>query len=61
LQSTLDHSTLHDLPIFVSIDGSKDDVGIATVSIIVAPDIHESDVALEWGDRIAKVMLIRSW
>lgn len=38
------------------------DDGIATVSIsIVAPDIRESDSALEWKDCIAKVLLIRSW
>jgi hypothetical protein len=45
----LDHATLHELSIFVSIDGiSKDGDGIATISIsIVAPDICEADVALE--------------
>ncbi len=61
-EDILDQSTLHDLPIFVSIDGSKNDDETATVSIsIVAPDIREADVAQEWEDRIAKVMLIRSW
>eukprot|EP00590_Aulacoseira_subarctica_P005294 CAMPEP_0172416722 /NCGR_PEP_ID=MMETSP1064-20121228/3216_1 /TAXON_ID=202472 /ORGANISM="Aulacoseira subarctica , Strain CCAP 1002/5" /LENGTH=1681 /DNA_ID=CAMNT_0013154579 /DNA_START=343 /DNA_END=5384 /DNA_ORIENTATION=- len=61
-QEILDQALLHDLPIFVSIDGSLDDHGVATVSTsIVAPDIRETDVALEWKDRIAKPLLVRSW
>jgi hypothetical protein len=52
----------HDLIIFISIDGSLDEDGIVTVSIsIIAPDIQESDITLEWKDRIAKVLLMRSW
>ena len=61
-QEIIDQALQHDLPIFISIDGSLSDDGIATVSIsIVAPDIRESDMALEWKERIAKVLLIRSW
>jgi hypothetical protein len=55
----MEHALQHDLPVFISIDGSLDDDGIATVSIsVVASDIKESDSALEWKDRIAKVLLI---
>jgi hypothetical protein len=44
----IEHALQHDLPVFISIDGSLDDNGIATVSIsVVAPDIRESDSALE--------------
>jgi hypothetical protein len=58
----LEYATQHDLPIFISIDGSKSDDGVATVSIsIVAPDIKETDLNTEWQDRRAKVLLIRSW
>jgi hypothetical protein len=61
-QEIMDQALLHDLPIFISIDGSLDDHGVATVSTsIVAPDIQEMDVALEWKDRIAKPLLVRSW
>ena len=61
-QEILDQALQHDLPIFVSIDGSREENGIATVSIsIVAPDIREADLALEWKDQIAKPLLIRSW
>jgi hypothetical protein len=34
----------HDLPIFIAIDGSLDETGVAPVSIaIIAPDIKDSD------------------
>jgi len=63
-QEIFDHATLHDLPICLSIDGSLGEDGIATTTVrIVAPDIRET-VAIdggEWQDRIAKVLLIRSW
>ena len=60
-QEILDQAMQHDLPVFASIDGSREETGIATVSIsIVAPDIRETDIALEWKDRIAKPLLIRS-
>ena len=58
-----DYATQHDLPVFVSIDGSLDENGIATVSVsIVAPDIEDTDPkdSLAWQDRLAKVLLIRS-
>jgi hypothetical protein len=54
----------HDLPIFVSLDGSRDEQGIATISMsIVAPDIREEDEpdSSHWQHRIAKILLIRSW
>jgi hypothetical protein len=54
----------HDLPIFVSIDGSLDDLGITTVSIsIVARDIKMSDDkdGTEWQNRPQKTLLIHSW
>jgi len=61
-QEILDQAVLHDLPVFISIDGSLTDDGVATVSIsIVAPDIRENDIAPEWKDRIAKPLLVRSW
>ena len=55
------HATQHDLPMFVSMDGSLER-GVATISIsVVAPDISDSDEAQEWQDRPAKILLIRSW
>jgi hypothetical protein len=61
-QEIIDEALQHDLPIFISIDGGLDNNGVATVSIsIIAPDIREHDLALEWKDRIAKVLLVRSW
>ena len=57
----LDYATQHDLPIFVSIDGSLNNKK-ATVSIsIIAPDIRDNDINNEWQNRIAKPLLIRSW
>ena len=57
----LDFATQHNLPIFVSIDGSLQDE-IATVSVsIIAPHILNMDTAHEWQYRPAKVLLIRSW
>ena len=54
-------ATQHNLPIFISIDGGLDQ-GIATVSItILAPDIHPQDNDLEWQDRPARALLVRSW
>ena len=51
----------HDLPLFISMDGSLER-GVATISIsIVAPDILDYDEACEWQDHPAKVPLIRSW
>ncbi len=61
-QEIIDQALQHDLHIFVSLDGRLHDDGIATVIIsIVAPDIQESDMALEWKDRIAEVLLVCSW
>ena len=61
-QEIMDQAVQHDLPIFVSIDGSVDDKDNTMVSIsIVGPDIRESDFALEWKERTAKVLLIRFW
>ncbi len=60
----LDYAMAHDLPIFVAIDGSLDENGVATVSTaIIAPDIKDSDPtgSLNWLSRLAKVLLIRSW
>jgi hypothetical protein len=62
----LEHALQHDLPIFVSIDGSLDENGVATTSIssisIVAPDIDDQDDvgSLNWQHRIVKVLLIHS-
>jgi hypothetical protein len=59
-----EYATQHDLPIFVSIDGSIDDSNVATTSIsIAAPDIrdtYEKD-SMAWQNRLANVLLIRSW
>jgi len=58
----LDCVTMHDLPIFIGIDGGslKDDC--ATVSIcIVAPNILLTDYDNEWHSRPAKTLLIRTW
>jgi len=58
------YATQHDLPIFVSIDESIDDSNVATTSIsIVAPDIRDTDEkgSMAWQNRLAKVLLIRSW
>ena len=61
-QEIIDQALQHDLPLFISIDGGLDDNGIATVSMsITAPDIQEQDITLEWKNRIANVLLIRSW
>jgi hypothetical protein len=52
------------LPVSVSIDGSLDRDGVATVIIsIVAPDIWDTDTleGKNWQHRIARVLLIRSW
>jgi hypothetical protein len=60
----LEHALQHDLPIFVSIDGSLNENGVATTSIsIVAPDIDDQDDvgSLNWQHRIVKVLLIHSW
>ena len=57
-------ATQHDLPIFVSIDGSLDENDIATVSIsMIDHDIHEVDNAKSenWQNRMARALLIRSW
>jgi hypothetical protein len=54
----------HDLPIFVAIDGSLDETGVATFgTAIIAPDIKDSDPigSLNWLSELAKVLLIRSW
>ena len=58
----LEYATQHDLPVFVCIDGSLSDDGIATVSVsLVAPDIQPKDLATEWEHRLAKILLTRSW
>jgi hypothetical protein len=58
-QEIIDHAMQHDLPIFVSIDGSYDAEGIACTTIsIVAPDIQEEDDlnSDEWTNRLAKIL-----
>jgi hypothetical protein len=60
----LDTALQHDLPICVSIDGSFDDDGVACTSIgVLAPDIRDTDMinSNAWQNRLAKVLLIRSW
>jgi hypothetical protein len=60
----LEYATQHDLPVFISIDGSYREDGIASTSIcIVAPDIRDTDTldGNEWQNRRAKPLLIRSW
>jgi hypothetical protein len=58
----IEYATQHDLPMFITIDGSVSDTGIATVSMsIIAPDIRENDDEGNWQDRRAKILLIRSW
>jgi hypothetical protein len=60
-EEILNYATQHELPIFVSIDGSLKNES-ATVSVsIVAPDIQLTDTMNEWQNRPAKVLLIRSW
>jgi len=57
-EETLNYATQHELPIFVSIDGSLNNE-IATVSVsIVAPDIQLTDIMKEWQNRPAKVLLL---
>ncbi len=48
----LEYATQHDHPVFVSIDGSLDNNGIATKTIsIIAPDIQDEDYQeTEWQD-----------
>jgi hypothetical protein len=54
-------ATQHNLPMFISIDGSLDN-NSAMVSIsIIIPDIQDTDINMEWQHRLAKVLLIRSW
>lgn len=55
-------ATRHDLPIFVSIDGSLLSDGTASVSVnLIAPDIRHTDQNMEWQHRLAKILLGRSW
>jgi len=55
-------ATQHELPIFVSIDGSLTPDGAATVSVnLIAPDIQPMDIDTEWQHRLAKILLSRSW
>jgi len=59
----LEYATQHDLPVYISIDGSYGDNGIAFTSIcIVALDIRDTDTldGNEWQNRRAKLLLIRS-
>jgi len=57
-----EYATQHDLPLFISIDGSVSKEDIDTVSIsIVASDIKDNDINLEWQHRPVKILLIRSW
>ena len=58
-----EYATQNDLSIFVSIDGSLDDEGVAIDSVsLSAPDIRDTDEvgANLWTSRQAKVLLIRS-
>jgi hypothetical protein len=60
----INFATQHDLPIFVSIDGSLDNKGITTTTVsVVARDIKDKDKinCLEWQNRLGKVLLIRTW
>jgi hypothetical protein len=60
----LDAALQHDLPIFVSIDGSFDDEGVACTTIsVLAPDIRDTNMinSNAWQNRLAKVLLICSW
>jgi hypothetical protein len=57
----LNSAMQHDLPIVAGIDGSLAN-GDTTVSIsIVAPDMRNGDIDMEWQHQPAKVLLIRSW
>jgi len=57
----LDYATMHDLPIFIGIDGSlKDDFAIVSICI-VAPNILLTDYDNEWHSRPPKILLIRTW
>jgi len=63
-RETIEYATQHDLPIFISIDGSLDEQsGASTTITIVAPDIRDYDNrdGTKWQDREAKILLIRSW
>lgn len=60
----LDLAVQHDLPIFISIDGSLDDEGIATTSVsIISPDMRDTyDInSKAWQDRQAIILLICLW
>ena len=55
-------ATRHELPIFVSIDGSLLNDGAASVSVnIIAPDIRTFDQDAEWQNRVAKILLSHCW
>jgi hypothetical protein len=63
-RETIEYATQHDLPIFISIDGSLDEQsGASTTITIVAPDVRDYDNrdGTKWQDREAKILLIRSW
>jgi hypothetical protein len=54
----------HDMPIFLSVDGSFDKQGVATTTVsIIAPDIRYTDnpQSHDWQNRMAKILIIRSW
>ncbi len=60
----IEQATQHDLPIFISIDGSLDDNEKATVTkSIIAPDIGDAEElgCSNWHYKRAKVLLIQSW
>jgi hypothetical protein len=60
-EEILDYATQHDIPIFVSTDGSLKN-GVATVSLsIIAPHILNTDTDDELQKRPDKVLLIQSW
>jgi hypothetical protein len=59
----LEYATQHNHPVFVGIDDSLDNNGIAITTIsIIALDIQDEDYQeTEWHHRLGKVLLIRSW
>ncbi len=63
-QEIIQYATRQDLPMFLSIDGSVDKDGIATITVsIVALDIRVSDYpnTEQWQNRKAKILLTLSW
>jgi len=59
-EEILNYATQHELPIFVSIDGSLNNESATVCVSIIAPDIQPTDTMNKWQNRAAKVFLTDS-